>query len=302
MQPDALQNLNSRTVLRRFRTTAILGMLGLMVVLAGCAGVAAELPFAAPEPYTQTGADLNGSLLSSDHLAGLEDAESFSSRSTLVVDSKEHTVEVNHTAAVDSSSDRLLRSSQYNSDIVEGEGLVVTSYTNGSLTHRQVKIDAGQQTVSRYDTARGPYDNRPLAIQPVDVSEAAHADLVTSVADDVNWTMVGVERYDNSWVTRYEARGAKNFSTVDTTMLAEGESTATDRARLPETLDLDIQAINATLLVSPDGVVRLVKIQATGISAGHPVELKLTMSTDDIGNTRVEAPPWIDEAQAKSSV
>lgn len=301
MQPDSLQNLRRRIASRPFRTTAIPVAMALLMVLAGCASVAAELPFTAPEPYTETGAELHGTDLRADHLAELDDAESFSSRSSLVLDGEEQTFAVNRSAAVDGASNQSMSTTRYNSDAVEGDGLVVTSYTNGSVTYRQVEIDAGQQTITRYDAASEPYDAGLLGVEPVNSSRAAHADLVATVADDVNWTMVGVERDEGDWVTRYEASGPENFSAIGSTAVAEGGSTAIDRTTLPETLDLDIRSINATLLVSPAGVVRLFEVHATGNAAGHPVELTLTLTADGLGSSNVEAPSWIDEARTKAS-
>lgn len=220
MQPNTFQILDRSTASGRLRATAIPLTFALVMVMAGCTGVAAELPFAAPDPYTNTGAALNGTDLRSDHLDSLQEAESFSSRSTVMLDGEDHTFDVDRTAAVDTASDRLLSSSQYNSDVVEGDGLTVTTYTNGSVSFRQVQIDAGQQTITRYDAAGEPYHGGPLSVHPVVASKAAYADLVARVGDDVNWTLVGVERYNDGWVTRYEASDSKNFSGIGSTAMA----------------------------------------------------------------------------------
>ena len=81
----------------------------------------------------------------------------------------------------------------------------------------------------------------------------------------------------------------------------DGESDATDGTALPESLDLDVRSVNATLLVSPDGVVRLYEVHTVGNAAGHPVDLTLSVSTDDLGTTSVEEPSWVEAAQNETA-
>lgn len=304
MQTTRRRTPRRKTDSRRgnYRTAAALVALTVVVVSAGCSIVGAGLPLAAPAPYTETGAELNGTDLRAAHLSGLEEAESFRSDATLVLQGDAHAFGVDRSAAVDQASNRSRSVAQYDSDAVEGDGLVVASYTAGNATYRQVAIDAGQQTITRYDAAREPYADGLLAVQPVNRSAAANAGLVAAVADDVNWSQRGVERYDGGWVTRYEASGPENFSAIGSTAVAAGESDATERTELPETLALDVSTINATLLVSPDGVVRRFHVHAVGSAAGGPAELTLTVTTDGLGTTRVERPAWIDEARTRTSV
>lgn len=296
--PPYLRDLRSRLADRRAsarRATAPAALV-LVVLLTGCAGIVAGLPGTAPPPYTETGAALNGTDLRGAHLASLEDAGSFGSASTLVLEGEEHAFAVNRSAAVDARANRSLATVRVDSDAVDGEGLAVARYTNGSTTYRRVAIEGDQSSITRFDAATEPYDDGLLAVRPVDGAEAAHADLVERVVDDVEWTMVGVERYDGGWVTRYEASGPENVSALDSTAMVEAEGDATDGTGLPETFDLDVRSVNATLLVSPDGIVRRFSVHAVGNAAGHPAGLTLTFETDDVGSTTVEAPSWVAEA------
>ena len=279
------------------RITALPLALAAMLVLAGCGGVVAELPGVAPKPYTETGAELNGTDLRSDHLEGLDAAASFRSNATLVLAGEDGRLELRRASAID--GDRRLQTTRLDSAAVEGDGLVMASYTDGNVTYRRVEIDAGQQTVTRYDAARSPYEDGLLAVKPTTTAEAAGAELIAAVADEVTWTQRGVERYDGGWVTRYEASGPANLSAVGSTAMPDDG--ASDRAGLPETLDLDVSSFNATLLVTPDGVVRRVHVHATGNQAGHPVELTLTLTTDGIDGTSIEAPAWLEEAEERTS-
>lgn len=274
----------------------------LMALLTGCAGVVSGLPFTAPQPYTETGAALDGSDLRSAHVAGLNESETYRSNVSLVIDGDDHTIRVDRTAAANTTADRAVSTNQYNSDAVTGDGLVVTAYTDEDVTYRRSVLDAGDQAVTEYDAARAPYDDSLLAVQPVTASDAARADLVETVVDDVDWTQQGVERYDGGWVTRYEASGAENFSAVEESALVEGQGDRADDTTVPETLDIDVRSINATLLVSPDGVVRHLEVHATGNAAGEPVELTLTISTDGLGTTTVEPPAWVEDVRQRTDV
>lgn len=206
------------------------------------------------------------------------------------------------TATANTTADRAVSTSQYDSDAVTGDGLVVTAYTAEDVTYRRAVLDAGDQTVTEYDAARAPYDDGLLAVQPVTANDAARSDLVASIVDDVNWTQQGVERYDGGWVTRYEASGAGNVSAVEESALAEGQGDRTDETTVPETLDVDVRSINATLLVSPDGVVRHLEVHATGNAAGEPVELTLTFATDGLGSATVDPPAWLEDARERTDV
>lgn len=237
----------------------------------------------------------------SAHLSGLEASDTYRSNVTLVLDGDEDTVRIERTAAANTTADQAVSTSRYSSDAVTGDGLTVTAYTDGDVTYRRTVLDVGDQTVTEYDAARAPYDDGLLAVQPVPASDAARAALVATIVDDVNWTQKGVERYDGGWVTRYEASGTGNVSAVEESALAEGQGDRINATIVPETLDLDVRSINATLLVSPDGVVRHLAVHATGNAAGEPVELTLTFDTYGLGSTVVEPPSWLEETRQRTS-
>lgn len=282
------------------RPTAALAVL-LMALLAGCAGVVSGLPFTAPQPYTETGAALNASELGAAHADGLESAETFRSNVTLDLVADDTTVRVERTATANATAERALSTTRYGSDAVTGDGLTVSAYTDGDVTYRRTALAVGDKTVTDYDAARSPYEEGLLHVRPVTTADAARVDLVSAVVADVDWTQAGVERHDGDWVTRYEASGPANFSAIGESALAEATGDRTNESEVPETLDLDVRSANATLLVSPDGVVRHLAVHATGNAGGVPVELRLTFSTDGLGSTVVEPPAWLEDAQDATS-
>lgn len=271
-----------------------------MVGLAGCAGIGLGLPIGAPAPYTETGAALDGDDLRAAHLAELEAAGAYRSSFALVVSGEERSARVNRSIVVDRGTNESFAHTSVNAEVIEGDGLAVTTYSAGNVTYRRFVADVGQQTVTRYDAAEAPYADRPLAVEPVDPEEGANADLIEPLVDDVNWTQRGVERYDGGWVTRYEAVGAENFSRLRGAAVDAGR-VATDRASLADDRGFEVTAVNATLLVSPDGVVRKFHVNVEGDIGDQPVDLTLAGSTGAIGSTMVEEPGWLEAAEDKTA-
>jgi hypothetical protein len=273
-----------------------------MVGLAGCVGTGMASQFTKPQPYTETGADLNGTDLSETHRAGLREAGSFQRTTVVDFQTEEHALHVNRSAAVEQAANRSQSTSRYNSTALEGDGFLSTTYSNENATYRRLAVDVGNQRVTRYDAASPPYTDGVLTVSPVTASEATQADLIGTTVDDVEWTQRGVKRYDGEWVTRYEAAGSENFSDVSSPVLDAGRTDETDRSAVPEELDVDVRSINATLLVGPDGVVRRLDLRAVGTTGGQSIEMRLAVSTEDVGTTTVEQPDWLDEAQSRTDV
>lgn len=263
-----------------------------LVTLAGC--TVAGVPIGAPQPYTDTGAALDGDALAADHTSALHDAGSFRSSTNLSVASGGDPVEVNRTVAVD--GDRARASTSLDSTAVESDGLAVTTYTANDTTARRVVVDGDDSRVTHLDAAREPYDGGLLAVSPVDGDEQTEADLVRAATGEIDWTQRGVERYDDGWVTRYEASGPENVS--DLGVVAAAAMTESDVERTGFTpADLDAESANATMLVSPDGVVRYLSMTVVGTTAdGEAVRVTVTLTVDDVGATDVERPSWYDEA------
>ena len=271
-----------------------------MVGLAGCAGIGLGLPIGAPAPYTETGAALDGDDLRAAHLAELEANGAYRSSFAFVIAGDQRSARVNRSVVVDRGANESFAHMSVAAEAIEGDGLTVATYSTGNTTYRRFVADVGQQTVTRYDAAQAPYADRPLAVEPVEPEEAAHADLIEPIVEDVNWSQHGVERYDGGWVTRYEAVGAENFSRLRGAAVDAGR-VATDRGSLADYRGLEVRAVNATLLVGPDGVVRRFDIHVSGELRGQPIDLTLAGSTGELGTAAVEAPGWLDEAKERTT-
>jgi len=270
-----------------------------VVALAGCSAGAG--PLTGPAPYTETGDDLDADALAASHAAALHDAGSYRSATNLSVASgtgadAAPTVAVERTARVDADDDRALATGRLDSGTLDGDGLRVATYTENDTTAREVVVDAADTSVTRYDAARAPYDDGLLAVSPVDDDARTEADLVAAATESVDWTQAGVERHDGGWVTRYEASGAGNVSDVEAVVAAA--LTEADRERT----GLDpggyaVTAANATMLVSPDGVVRQLSLTVVATTDdGDAVTVTVALTTDGLGATDVQRPDWYGEA------
>lgn len=268
-------------------------LLVVVVVLAGCNAAG----FGAPQPYTEGGADLDGADLRAAHAAGLRDAGSFRSRTALVVRADGTAARVNRTAVVDGPANRSHGITRIGGDAAGDDGVVIETFTNRSATYRRVMIEAGSGTVVRYDAATAPYEEDPLAVRPVTATRVAEPELIATAVQGANWTGHGVERYNGTWVTRYTASGAGNFSNVRSAAVASGRAGTGDRTDLPIGDEIEVESIEATLLVTPDGVVRRLRIRLVGTNG---VELTTVFSTDEVGTATVDDPAWLDEAKEET--
>lgn len=266
--------------------------LTLAVTLAGCA--VAGVPLVEPSPYTDTGAALDGDALREDHTTTLESAESFRTTSNVSVTADADPIVVNRTAAVD--GDRARSTARLASGALDDGGLTVTSYTEGNTTARLVVIAGDSGELVRYDAAREPYDDGLLSVSPVDRTRAAEGDLAETAVEEVEWTQRGVERHDGTWVTRYEATGTENVSDLGT--IVGAAVTDADLERTGLTADaLDVDSVDATLLVSQDGVVREFSITVVATTDdGETVTMELTATTTGVDATPVHRPAWYEEA------
>ena len=266
----------------------------LVVSLAGC--TVAGVPIGAPQPYTDTGAALDGDALRAAHTDALHEAGSFAATTNVTLRSDDGAVTVNRTARVDFAANRSLATSRLDGRVGEAGHAEVATYTGNGTTARRVHLAGDDGELVRYDAARAPYDGGLLAVSPVDGTARANGDLVAIAVEEVDWVQRGVERHDGGWVTRYEATGAGNVSDVGA-MVATGVTDAELERTGLSADDVEPDEVEATLLVSPDGVVRrlALTVVATG-DDGETRTLTLTVSTDGVGSTDVQRPAWYDEA------
>lgn len=257
-------------------------LLAAVVLLAGCAGVGGQ------EPYTDTGAALDGAELRDDHVENLRSAGSFtSSFNASYVAGGSRTV-INLTTRVDTEGDRALRYTRLNASGPTVSGVLeTTAYTAGDTTYRKRTLQSDDGSASSYDSDSAPYD----ALQPVNTTAAQFAGVLGDI-DRVNWTQAGVERYDGTSVTRYEADGVEAF--VDASSVAVPGSDAPPED--PSVGDGEVVDAGATLLVTGDGTVRLLEVTFVVESDRERTAVSYRISFEEIGSTAVEEPAWTDRA------
>ena len=253
---------NRRTVLRGASA-------GLVAGLAGCTDWLGDDGRTAdgdrPDPYTESGTDLNESPLRSDHEAALRSEGSFAATQELSVNGPDREFESTSNYRIDLNAGAFLRRSE--SSLHDAEA---TAYTDGSGTYTRWNPDDGEPSHSSGDPA-----------DPVDPVEAMGRNFL--IVDGVAFEQAGVEEYEGLWVTRYEASGADAVETA-----AHGDSDYNSE---------EISAFEATLLVTPDGIVVSNEFSITFNGDGGETHIEYAHSVDDIGAVTVEEPSWLSEAK-----
>lgn len=267
--------------------------LALAVVLAGCS--AAGVTVGAPDPYTETGAALDGDALAQDHADALLAGDGFTATTNVTVVVGDDRATVNRTAAVDTVANRSTARTRLVGGAVDDGELRLTRYTENDTTVRRVVVGTDATEVRRLDAATAPYGDGLLAVRPADPLRATGVGLVATAVDAADWTQRGVERYDGGWVTRYEADGG-NVSDLGAVVAAALTDAEVERAGLAVDA-VDAENASVTLLVSPDGVVRELRVTATATTDDGTVRVTVTLAVDP-GTTTVERPDWYDDAAA----
>lgn len=262
-----------------------------LVVLAGCnvGPVGGESSAA----YTTGGEELNGTELQRDHVEQLESAGSFTTVVDLRVESGDRDARFNQTTAVNLTGDRAHQSSHISAGGAVGE-LRTDSYTDGDVTFERLAFGSGDSATVRY--RRGTADDAAVGgVTPVNATSAMNANLAKEVAENVNWTQTGVVDRDGETVTRYVATGRENFSDFrNETDLGSLEGLDTNAT------DATVASVNATLLVSSDGLVRELRFAFAGTTDGNSTTLRFTIRTTDVGTTDAAPPDWLDEAKTRT--
>lgn len=275
-----------------YRNAVVACAVAALVVLAGCnAGPGGGGESAA---YTTSGEELNGTKLQSDHVGQLESAGSFTTVVDLRLESGDRDARFEQTTAVNRTGDRARQSSRISAGGTVGE-LRSDSYTDGNVTYERLAFGTGDSATVRY--RRGGTDDGSLGgVQPVNLSSATNANLAKEVAESINWTQTGVVDRDGETLTRYEATGRENFTDFrDDTDLGSLEGLGANAS------EATIDSVNATLLVSPDGLVREFRFRLTGTTDGKSIVMQFAVRTTDVGATDATPPDWLDEARAQTS-
>lgn len=254
--------LNRRSVLQSASA-------GLVAGLAGCTDWLGDDERDAdgekPAPYTEDGNALGESALRSDHEASLRSDGSFAATQTLSVNGSEKNFTSTSNYRIDLDGGAFLRRSESSL-----QDAVATAYTDATGTYTRWNPDDGEATHSSGDPA-----------DPVDPVEAMGRNFI--IVDGVAFEQLGVEEHDGLWVTRYEASGADAVETA-----AHGEA---------EYDSEEVTAFEATLLVTPDGVVVSNEFSITFNGEGGETHIEYAHSVEDLGAVSVEEPSWLAQAE-----
>ncbi|MFB6171903.1 MAG: hypothetical protein ABEJ23_05165 [Haloarculaceae archaeon] len=271
------------------RTTLLACTVAALLVLAGCnAGPMGDGSSAA---YTDSGAALNGTTLRHDHVERLSAAGSFTTTVALQLDSGDGPARFSQTTAVNRTGDRALQTSRVTAGGSVGH-LESATYTADGVTYERLAFGTGDSATVRYRRGAGDATGDP---RPVNVSGATSADLVRQVAERINWTQTGVVERNGTTLTRYAASGRENF-----TDFRRGADLQPLDGLNESAAGASLDDVNATLLVTPDGLVREFHFAFSGTRDGTPVTLQFTVRITDVGSTDAAPPDWLGEARAQT--
>lgn len=254
-----------------------------LVVLAGCSG--GSLDDGASAAYTTSGEELNGTQLGQDHVERLESAGSFTAVIELHVESGGTDARFDQATAVNLTADRARERGRISANGSVGD-VATDRYTDGDDTLERLTIGSGDDATVRYRQGDG--------VTPVNATSAMRADLATEAAESINWTQTGVVERNGTTLTRYVATGRENFTNFRGTDLGTLDQLDTNAT------DATTDSMNATLLVSSNGLVREFRFSFAGTADGEPAALQFTVRTTDVGTTDAAPPDWLDEAKAQT--
>ena len=176
----------------------------------------------------------------------------------------------------------------------------VALYTADNTTYVRVASGDGEP---RYRVANGSAGQSPVATSN---EQFVTLQGVFQVADATAWTQSGNETGAG---TTYTASGADsidvdalfgtNASGMDRNVSA-GENGSTNASGAPP-LDVNVTAYDATLVVSENGTLDEFRYTMTVDLGGRETTISRSYDVRDVGETTVEEPPWLDEANAQAA-
>ena len=255
---------------KRLLTVALVGLL---VASAGCAQIpgmggddGGDGGSADIDPYTESGDELDGENVSSDHAAAIEDAGSY-------------TFDVSFEAADGESS--LSIDAHIEADMESGEAYSVqeSNLFGNQTTYKYTSGDATyEKTVREGDEENAQFaSSEESQVEPVNTTPSFEPTLV----DGLEWSQEGTEEHGDVGVTRYESSGVANV----TALVGAG----TDAE--------NVTNVSATMLVDADGVVRQYDLTYTVEEGDSETTVTYEVETSAVGSTGVEEPDWLDEAR-----
>lgn len=152
-----------------------------------------------------------------------------------------------------------------------------TTYTTGSETFVRVTSIGSNQSQYRY--GQEPYNATDPV--PINFSVAGGENLFES--QETFWQDRGTTTFEGESVQRYTADGVNSMPNLSDALGASFSQ---------------IDNVNATLLVTDDGLIRHMNIHIEGqTEEGVTSSMIVTFTISDVGTTTVPTPDWLDEAR-----
>ncbi|PSQ27832.1 hypothetical protein BRD03_06375 [Halobacteriales archaeon QS_9_68_17] len=256
---------------KRLLTVALVGLL---VASAGCAqipgiggdGGDGDGGSSDIEPYAESGDELDGETVSSDHAAALQEAGSFTYEVSLEAADGESSLSINARVEADVENDEAY--SVQESNLFGNQ--TAYKYTSGDSTYEKT-VRGSDEENAQYATSE---DGQ---VQPVNTTPSFEASLV----DGLEWSQEGTEEQNGVGVTRYESTGVANVTAL------AGAGTDAE----------NVSDASATMYLDADGVVRQYDLTYTVQEGDSETAVTYEVETTGVGSTSVEEPDWLDEAR-----
>ncbi|NHN46849.1 hypothetical protein G9464_04465 [Halostella sp. JP-L12] len=264
-----MRSLDTSTAKRLFAVALV----ALLVASAGCAqlpgmgGDGGDAGSADVDPYTESGDDLDGETVASDHVDAIDAAGSYTFDVAFEAADGESSLSIDaHLEADMESGDAY---SVQESNIFGNQ--TTYKYTSGNTSYEKTVRGGDEENAEYASSEQG-------SVQPVNTTPSFQASLV----DGVEWSQEGTEKLDGVGVTRYESTGVANV----TALVGAG----TDAE--------NVTNVSATMLVDADGVVRQYDLTYTVEEGDSDTTVTYEVETSNVGSTEVEEPDWLSEAES----
>lgn len=223
--------------------------------------------------------DIDPAVLASEHASQVAVADSLTTGQRFVVQQNRNGSTTVYDSRVASyldfeNSTGLQNSGELSQSSQGSQSRSVDFYTAGNETFARLNTSMTQEAQYFYGTE--PYEDTQLS--PVDFANAS----TRTAYDDLNVSLQlqGETEFDNETVHEYTATGQDRILNL----------VGIDRSAV------QVDRINATFLVTDDGLITSTEIQATGVTAnGVPFDMAFQRTVTDVNATTVEEPAWTSD-------
>jgi hypothetical protein len=280
----------------------------LVVGLAGCSsntgsdGPREEAPLGEDDNTTLPDEAVSLENLNRSHTAAVTDAASVTTAFRARLDTDYGAVFFNSTVALNLTTANARQQTLYEG--TTGDGLLrttfanVDSYATPNETYKRTESDFINGTTYNHTVS-----DSGEAWDSNSVTTYLQTDLLNSADDHVIWTPEGTRQFNDTGTYRFVAEGASEFDGFreSVTALIDSQATAESNEQqnfsIGQDTTLTVTDMNATMLVSPDGVVRYFSYYLNGTIDGEAVSLTVELWNTKVGETTVTEPEWTTRAE-----